>query len=56
MDLSRLHITNTEDKSGLIDSTQKSKQEIFNSLWIDTNSWLISNFKNYITSIFNTEK
>ncbi len=45
-----------EDRGGLIDSTKKSKQEIFNSLWIKTNSWLLNNIKHYITNIFNTEK
>ena len=56
MDLSRLHITSTEDKTGLIDSTQKSKQEILTNLWIEKHSWLFANIKNYITSIINTEK
>ena len=56
MDLSRLHITNTKDKTGLIDSTQKSKQEILNSLWIKKHSWLFDNFKNYIINIINTEQ
>jgi len=57
MDLSRLHITNTEDKTGLIDSTQKSKQEILINLWLEKNhSWLLSNIKTYKTNMFNLEK
>ena len=56
MNLSRLHITKTEDKNWLIDSTQKSKQEILDNLWIKTNSWVFNNIKEYLVSIFNTEK
>ena len=37
-----------ENESGLIDSTKKSKQEIFNSLGLNIQNWLISNFKEYL--------
>ncbi len=50
MSLSRLHITNTEDETGLRYSAEESKDEILNNLDLNTPNWLISKIKNYLVN------